>query len=255
LLSEAAFAQSTGTIVPEDEQEIVRLVNQERQSRGLATLVTDERLQQAARKHSRLMASTREVEHELPGEPKVSIRLAENALRFDTSGENVALAANAARVHTILMHSPGHRANILDGDYNAIGVGVVRTKEGIYVTEDFARRLPEASVSDAEEQVAASLNRMRRATGFPILRRLPAPDLRKQACRMASNNKLDPGAGLSSPNASGSVTFTAADLTRVAHPLERLKTSTASAFSVGACYQSSATYGNPVFWIIVVTYF
>ena len=40
-------------IAPEAEQEIVRLVNRERQSRGLATLVVDERLLQAARKHSR----------------------------------------------------------------------------------------------------------------------------------------------------------------------------------------------------------
>lgn len=255
VLAKGGFAQSAGTFVPADEQEIVRLVNQERQSRGLATLVTDERLQQAARKHSQRMAATGEVEHKLSGEPKLLLRLGETALRFDVSGENVALAANASRVHTVLMHSPDHRANILDGDYNSIGVGVVRTKEGIFVTQDFARRVPEVSVGEAEDQVATSLNRLRRATGLPILRRLPAPDLRRQACRMAANNKLNPSAGFASSRVNASVAFTALDFTQDTHPLERLKTSSASGFSVGACFQTSASHETPVFWIVVVTYF
>jgi hypothetical protein len=57
------------------------------------------------------------------------------------------------------------------------------------------------------------------------------------------------------PKVSNSVAFTAIDLKQVPESLERLKTHSASAFSVGACYQASATYENPVFWFIVVTYF
>jgi uncharacterized protein YkwD len=254
-LAEVGFAQSEGAFVPADEQEIVRLVNQERQSRGLATLVTDERLQQAARKHSQRMAATKEVEHDLRGESKLTTRLGETTLRFDVSGENVARTANAARAHTALMHSPDHRANILDSDFNSIGVGVVRTKEGIYVTEDFARRVPEVSVGEAEDQVAASLNRLRRDIGAPALRRLSAPELRKMACRMATNDKLNPSAGLASSRASSAVAFTALDFPKDCHPLERLKTSSASGFSVGACFQASASHDTPVFWIVVVTYF
>jgi hypothetical protein len=251
--TQSGFAQSA--IVPDAEQEIVRLVNQERQSGGLTVLIVDERLQQAARKHSQRMAAAHAIEHQMAGEPKLSVRLGESALRFDVIGENVALAANAARAHTALMHSPGHRANILDVQFNSIGIGVVRTPEGIYVTQDFARRLPEATVQQAEEQVAASLNRLRRATGMPLWKRLSAPELRKQACEMAARNKLNPRAGLSSPRANSSVTFTAIDLAQIPQSLERLKSSSASGFSVGACYQSSATYENPVFWIVVVTYF
>jgi uncharacterized protein YkwD len=254
LIPAASFAQSRANFAPDAEQEIVRLVNRERQSRGLATLVIDERLLQAARKHSVRMAATGALEHQLPGEPKLSLRLGETAMRFDASGENVAVAGDAARAHNGLMHSPHHRENILDVQFNSIGVGVVRTPEGIYVTQDFARRLPEVSVEEAEEQVAVNLNRMRRAAGAPILNRLPAHDLRRQACQMAANNKLNPRAGLS-PKVSSSVTFTAIDLNQISQSLERLKRAPASAFSVGACYQASATYDNPIFWIIVLTYF
>jgi hypothetical protein len=238
----------------QDEQEIVRLLNRERQSRGIATLVVDERLQDAARKHSARMAAAHAVEHQIANEPKLVLRLGARGLRFDASGENVGIASDAARVHTALMNSPGHRANILDPQYNSIGIGVVRTAEGIYVTQDFARRLPEASVDEAEEQVASRLNRMRRAVGMPLLNRVPAPELRKLACEMAAHDRLDPHAVIS-PKVSGSVVFTAIDLTQISGSLERLKTSTASGFSVGACYQSSASYENPIFWIIVVTYF
>lgn len=253
LLAAASFAQSAA-FAPQDEQEIVRLVNRERQSLGLATLVVDERLQQAARKHSVRMAATGEVEHQVGNEPLLSHRLGETNLRFDADGENVALAADAARAHTNLMHSPHHRANILDADFNSIGVGVVRTAEGIFVTQDFARRLPEVSVEGAEEQVASSLNRLRRRAGAPILNRVPAPQLRRQACEMAANNALNPRAGLTT-GVSNSVAFTASDLNQVPDSLERLKTRPASGFSVGACYQASASYDNPIFWVIVVTYF
>jgi hypothetical protein len=254
LLATASFAQSATTFVPQDEQEIVRLVNNERRARGLAMLSIDERLRQAARKHSVRMADAGQVEHQLAGEAKLSLRLGETALRFDASGENVALTSNAARAHTALMNSPGHRANILDTEFNSIGVGVVRTAEGIFVTQDFAKRLPEINVDEAEAQVAFSLNRLRRMAGAPVLSRVPALQLRKRACEMAANNKLNPRAGLS-PKVSNSVAFTAIDFQQVPDSLERLKTHPASGFSVGACYEASATYENPVFWVIVVTYF
>ena len=252
LLAPAAFAQYA-TFSPQDEQEIVRLVNRERRSLGLATLVIDERLQEAARKHSVRMAAAGEIEHQFRGESKLSVRL--NALRFDVCGENVAMASDAAHAHDALMHSPGHRANILDAQYNAIGVGVVRTSNQIFVTQDFARRLPEASVEEAEAQVAANLNRLRRMARAPVLNRVSEPELRQLACEMANKNKLNPSAGLSlSPKVSNSITFTASDLDEIPESLERLKTSAASGFAVGACYQTSKSYETPVFWIIVVTY-
>jgi len=253
LLSAVPLLAQPVAYVPEDEREIVRLVNQERQSLGLPALALDERLTQAARKHSTRMAATGEVEHEIAGEAGLSLRL--GAVRFDSCGENVALAENAARVHAGLMHSSGHRANILDSQFNSIGVGVVRTEEGIYVTQDFARRLPDASVDEAEAQVVANLNRLRRSVGMPILNRTSVPELRKRACAMAAYDRVNPAAGLLSRNVSNSVAFTAVDLSHVPEALQQLKTQKASALSVGACYQSSASYKNPVFWVIVVTYF
>jgi uncharacterized protein YkwD len=245
-----AFAQSFD---PEAEQEIVRLVNVERQSRGLATLIFDERLQQAARQHSSLMAATGEVEHQIGAELTLTTRL--HGLRFDACGENIALNIDAERAHRALMNSPGHRANILDAQYNAIGIGVIRTTKGIYVTEDFAHTLLDISVDDAEDEIALGLNRLRRAAGKPILNRVPAPDLRRRACQMAASNKLNPGAGMALRNVNNAIAFTATDLRELPASLAGLQSRSASGISVGACYQTSASYQNPVFWFLVVTYF
>lgn len=255
LLVAASLAQSSANFNPQGEQQIFQLLNRERHSRGLSTLVFDDRLQWAARKHSQLMASRGEVEHQLAGEPKLAIRLGEVALRYDASGENVARTSNPERAHVALMNSPGHRANILDPQFNAVGIGVVNTPDGIYVTQDFARRLPNASVEEAEERTAANLNKLRRGVGLVNWKRVPAPELRRRACEMAARDKLNPGLGLLSTKVSNSVAFTAIDLNQIPSSLDRLKISSASGFSVGACYATSATYENPVFWIVVVTYF
>jgi hypothetical protein len=255
LLVAASFAQSAPAYDSQAEQQIFQLVNRERHSRGLSTLVFDARLQAAARKHSALMANLGQVEHQLDGEQKLSFRLDEQALRFDASGENVARTSTAARAHVALMNSPGHRANILDGQFNSIGIGVVDTPDGIYVTQDFARRLPNATVDEAEQRVVTNMNRLRRSIGMPVFERVPAPELRHQACEMAAHDKLNPRLGLMSTKVSSSVAFTAIDLNHVPESLDRLKISPSSAFSVGACYQASATYDTPVFWVIVVTYF
>lgn len=255
LLPALAMAQDGWVYDTYAEQVILRLLNQDRQARGLGQLVMDERLRRAARKHTRWMVSRGEVEHQFADEPKLSQRLGEVALRFDASGENVARTSGPERAHVALMNSPGHRANILDPNFNSIGIGVIHTQEGIYVTEDFARRLPDATVDEAEAQVAGMMNRLRMDLGLDPWPRRMAPELRRHACDMAARDHLNPKAGLLSTRVSNSVAFTAADLNQIPNSLTQLKANPASGFSVGACYQSSATYDTPVFWFLVITYF
>ncbi|MFH0836000.1 MAG: CAP domain-containing protein, partial [Candidatus Micrarchaeota archaeon] len=43
----------------------------------------------------------------------------------------------ATALHQSWMHSPGHRANILNSKFKAIGIGVKQNKNGYYGTELF----------------------------------------------------------------------------------------------------------------------
>jgi Cysteine-rich secretory protein family len=248
----AAFAQAE-SVESGAEQEILRLLNGERESRGLAPLDFSEGLREAARRHSQRMAADRVLGHQLPGESGLERRLTHESQHFDVSGENVAFAADAARAHSALMHSTPHRANILDRDYNSVGIGVVRSGGEIYVTEDFAHLVAASSVGGMEEQVASDLNRRRQASGEPLLRRVQAPGLRHRACEMAARDELNPSAGMLD-GASSSVAFTASDPDDIAISLRSLHARRASAFAVGACYRSSDSYDTPVYWILVVTY-
>jgi uncharacterized protein YkwD len=263
-LSPATYSYSTETTVSasssgnssatsSDEQEILKLVNRERQSRGLAPLIGDARLTQAARLHSQRMAAANEIGHQLPGEPELEMRLGRTALLFDLSGENVAMAGDAYRAHVALMNSPHHRDNILERGYSYVGIGVVRSGHEVFVTQDFAHLLPRVSVEQAEEKVAERINQERGTRGLERLERVQEPELRSRACEMAATDRANPRVGFL-PRVNSAVAFTAMDLEQISDSLRSLKTRPARAFAVGACYQSSASYQNPVFWILVVTY-
>jgi uncharacterized protein YkwD len=125
------------------ERQLLDLANQARADAGLAPLRIDEGLMRAARKHSALMASQKQLSHDLPGEPGLPQRLAAtSSLQFSAEGENVGVGPGVADMHRGFMHSPHHRENLLDPDYNLAGFAVVRSGSMIYVTEDFAHVQP-----------------------------------------------------------------------------------------------------------------
>ena len=116
------------------EQEMVQLVNSERAKKGLGPLKVDERLTRIAREHSKKLAAGRSLSHQFPGEPDGRHRVTSTGLRFSISGENVAYDADAESAHQSLMSSPPHRANILRPEFNAIGIGLIRKGNQVYVT-------------------------------------------------------------------------------------------------------------------------
>ena len=100
------------------------------------------------------MAAQRKLSHQLAGEPSLVYRLAANSkIHLDQAGENVAYAASVDQAQYNLMHSPPHRANLLNADYNVAGFSVVRRGSLLYVTQDFGHSLPRHS--DAEAEVLA----------------------------------------------------------------------------------------------------
>jgi uncharacterized protein YkwD len=59
-------------------------------------------------------------------------------------GENIGSGGTVDGISSAFMHSPEHRANILDSDYTQVGVGVATDNNGmVWVVEDF--RKPDTS--------------------------------------------------------------------------------------------------------------
>jgi uncharacterized protein YkwD len=238
------------------EQQLIDLVNQERQRRGLAVLAHEPKLTDAARQHAQLMAARGALSHQFPGEPALRERVARTDLRFRAVAENVGYANSVERVHSVLMNSPGHRANILDPDYNAIGIGVVRSGEYFYVAQNFAYRLPVYSEVEAEHLLLDQVNQVRTAAGLPPLEVEDSSEVFERACTMAAEQSLRTRDVLRDlRTASHVVTFVASDITRPPASVREVSRSRAyRRIAVGPCFAKTEKYPAGAWWVIVALY-
>jgi hypothetical protein len=134
------------------EKQIFEQLNGEREKGGLASLEWSDHAAAAARNHAKALAENDRLSHQFPGERSLAERLGGTGARFTLAAENVARTEYVEDVHLALMGSPGHRANILNPGYNAVGIGVVEDKGKIYVTQDFIFLVPMYS----EDQFSAA---------------------------------------------------------------------------------------------------
>jgi hypothetical protein len=143
-------------------------INRERGNVGRPKLVQKDDLTTIARRHSRRMAAdhtnyhNKNLGNEIPG-------------KWYAAGENVGMGPDCSSIHDAFMASPGHRANILDRDYNQVGVGVALDEhDTVYVTEDFAGRRSSSRVIRPSVQ--------RRVPGArPAVQKQPTPQPQKAA--------------------------------------------------------------------------
>lgn len=118
------FQTSQYAIDEVSEQEMIKLVNNERISKGLKTLEFDARLRGLGRAHSEDMLKRGYFSHYSPEGKSVADRALGAGVDFLVIGENLAFAPDVPLAHKGLMNSEGHRANILSTDYGKIGIGV-----------------------------------------------------------------------------------------------------------------------------------
>ena len=121
------------------ERELFNAVNRERKAQGLPSLMLDDALTEAARKHAERMAERRTVSHQLPGEPTLPSRAKAAGAHFTWLSENVDQGPDASAIHQSFMKSPQHRANILDSDMDSVGIGVAERNGELFAVENFSK--------------------------------------------------------------------------------------------------------------------
>jgi uncharacterized protein YkwD len=122
---------------PSQVQMVFALVNQARTQAGCKALADDPRLDMAAQQHSDDMSSRDYFSHTTP--EGVTFDKRELAAGYpNPGGENIAQGQTSAQqVMTAWMNSSGHRANILNCSFVAIGIGLNTNRW--YWTQDFGR--------------------------------------------------------------------------------------------------------------------
>ncbi len=139
------------------EQYLLSAANQERAALGLQPLHRDPQLARAAGQHAREMAAHATISHQFPGEAELTARAADAGARFSVVSENVGEAPSVVTIHDLWMHSPHHRANLLDSSVDAAGISVVARGGELYAVEDFARTVRAVSLEEQESAIAALL--------------------------------------------------------------------------------------------------
>jgi len=123
-----------------NDRHLTAAINRLRSARGLTTLRRDPLLDMVAMDHARRLAAEGVLAHTpTPGESPVD-RLRGAGVSAERVAENLARARSLAVAHARIANSPGHRANLLDPEIDALGIGVVRTEGMTYLVELFALR-------------------------------------------------------------------------------------------------------------------
>jgi uncharacterized protein YkwD len=135
--AEQACPAANATTANASKREIVNAtlctLNRERARYGLKSLKLNKKLSVAARGHARDMAKRNYFSHDTLGGGSFVDRIRRagylRGARSWMVGENLAWGSHGnSRPSTIMrlwMNSPGHRANILNGSFREIGIGVV----------------------------------------------------------------------------------------------------------------------------------
>ncbi|HET9946664.1 MAG TPA: CvpA family protein, partial [Patescibacteria group bacterium] len=124
------FHTDKGTIDAQSEQQMLTMVNTQREKNGKDDLTMDTRLQKLARDYAQEMLSRGYFSHYTPEGLSPFDRMSQQDIIYTYAGENLAFSANVQLAMQGLMNSPGHRANILSGNFKRVGIGVIDA--GIY---------------------------------------------------------------------------------------------------------------------------
>ncbi len=145
---------------------LVDLANDDRENAGLSQLTVSPILEEAARMKAEDMAENEYFAHTSPAGLNPWYWFYRAGYEFIHAGENLAVNfVDSEDVEQAWMDSPGHRANILNGNFTEVGIaavpGTYKGKKTIYVVQLFGapspvaittriNATPEQEVSDAE---------------------------------------------------------------------------------------------------------
>ncbi|QTL99467.1 hypothetical protein GM661_16695 [Iocasia frigidifontis] len=114
-----------GVSIGTKEKEMIDIINEIRQERGLNPLEVDNRLVYVARKKAQDMVDNNYFDHQSPNYGSPFEMIKSQKINYSLAGENLAGAATINKAVDSLMSSPEHRGNILKARYDKVGIGII----------------------------------------------------------------------------------------------------------------------------------
>lgn len=158
-----AFAGGAPAMAGGDEAAaFVEAINASRASlAGASALEVHGDLARVAADHAAAMAAKGSIYH--------NPSLGQQVTGWEVVGENVGVGPDVDTLHQAFLDSPSHRANLLDGRYREIGIGIVRTNNQLWVVEVFRKPVPAAPAPAPQPAQAPA------PVPAPVIATAPAP--------------------------------------------------------------------------------
>ena len=122
----------------QQELEFITKLNEVRVAHGVAPLATKSPLFDMARNWSARMLVVNGISHN----PSLA---AQGPVGWRRLGENVGMGYSVQSLHDAFVASPSHYKNMVDPQFDSVGVGIVHAADGeIFVTVDFMTTAPPA---------------------------------------------------------------------------------------------------------------
>jgi Cysteine-rich secretory protein family len=254
LLPLRSFGQEI-TSTTQMEQQILDWTNEERAKVNAPPLKWNNRLALAARLHSDEMAGRKELSHQLKGEPPFTQRLSERGAKFSGAAENVGYADSAEELQSGWMHSPGHRANLLNPVYTEMGVGIVRAGNRLWATTDFATGLQNLSPDDFEQAVEQQLASRRSNRRLAALKATRSSQLRRVACSGESSASAAFAALPHRDSQASAFNFTTPSPTDLpSNLMNKVLELPSGSYLIGACPTKADGNGMSTYRVVVILY-
>ena len=130
----------------EVEQKIYEKINEERSKAGVATLSYNSTMEKYARIKSQDMGDRGYFDHVDPEGNLITVKMQQDGVRYNAWGENIAYIGGVSDADALAtqfmnnwMNSQGHRENILSSNFTSVGVGVYKSGNRVYATQEFYR--------------------------------------------------------------------------------------------------------------------
>lgn len=123
----------------DDQAEVLRLINEQREANGVSALTVQSDLTDAAQQRASELVQRMDADHIRPDGRNFYTVLDDLGIVYTRAAENIAHGQETPdEVVDYWMNSTGHRKNILNSEYHSIGIGVYTDDSGaIYWALDF----------------------------------------------------------------------------------------------------------------------
>src|SRR5205823_734250 len=170
------FAGPAAADTNADEAQFVAFINAVRVQKGLRAVAPEGQLISVARAWSAQMAGGQGLSHN----PSLGTQVTD----WRTLGENVGTGASAASIEAAFEASPHHYENMVDPNFQYVGVGVVQVGATLWVIEDYKQSksgLPTATVPQSAPAPSSPTPRKPGTPASAPAARAPAPAAKARA--------------------------------------------------------------------------